>query len=1034
MLIQEDVRSIISSKIHMAYCLYLADCLRPIASLYLEKGSLKYIGYELEILETLKDPELLCGGISEDALDSMIDDFDSLSDSDKDGIVEACIGYMQDHAIFDTGSSIITPFSEAYTFLRELMSNPKPIMNSGYIEKASKHIKDGIIEQTDNLKKSGQTTTSFFENPMYEYFFDRSMIFKTDDISNNRTSDLAPYPCIYREGNESHTLRDIFNFGLEPKSRISVLKNNANPKKPIVMDSVTKYDSSKSQWGKVGPTRTNEGVYPPPDGFDIFGDGDVDIITSRGKVLDLYDDVKKSSDYQNRKIGLPSLVVPKASIIISINNKNYDISFLIRRAGHSDIMNLRRRISTLLSERDTIDKVLSHNRRSDAPVEKNKVLENMVLKIDDTIDALYSRVSNFSMEVNTNLMNKISGRDLGNPISDSSKETYSVKSLPCITEVDFYTAYWLITNPDSAPHPYVSEEDQADLLTYLFESANLEPIMNSLVKSGHIGSTRISDLRPDILYSLDSIADISVLSSVRGSHEDANSFSIGEAFPGKNVDLKIYSDEADSFGGHVSDLSEIKSFSVNRNIRVHDGKNELVTKIHRMFSDDVVNSLKESQINIVSDQSKDMVRFHGDYAYSDGATFGRYYDIISDDLNKSSITYSMASLDIDSLLDELVSFKRDLGTRSKPSVGDMTRIQEVLVLLTYNLKDYANKNYVDSMDALEYDYNDSDIKFKSISEKLISLVDKNKKLKKGLRSDDITDRPSLEKEQADVETHISLLRTEKNKVKKISDELEIRLINRNALLDGNRFGGVWPGVWLSGQGKKSGDSSILFNAAKDLIFNEKFDLDRTILEHHLLSTGKGERKAGQPGDAQIESISAKDWVLMLEELCHKFNINPNSNVLQNYYTRISDVFDSTKSSESLRIYVNKIVSNTHAVWHSESTSGKTRAIRALNIIGPGNPYEVFDKVSDYLGINTPSLDKNSPYEQVHGLYLMLSKELNPDKPESPKLNSEMHSNLISAFNNIKLLRAESNRNFVGSIVKRSVREDIFWRIINASRG
>ena len=103
MLIQEDVRSIISSKIHMAYCLYLADCLRPIASLYLEKGSLKYIGYELEVLETLKDPELLCSGISEDALDSMIDDFDRLSDSDKDGIVEACIGYMQDHAIFDAG-------------------------------------------------------------------------------------------------------------------------------------------------------------------------------------------------------------------------------------------------------------------------------------------------------------------------------------------------------------------------------------------------------------------------------------------------------------------------------------------------------------------------------------------------------------------------------------------------------------------------------------------------------------------------------------------------------------------------------------------------------------------------------------------------------------------------------------------------------------------------------------------------------------------------------------------------------------------
>jgi len=556
--------------------------------------------------------------------------------------------------------------------------------------------------------------------------------------------------------------------------------------------------------------------------------------------------------------------------------------------------------------------------------------------------------------------------------------------------------------------------------------------MNSLINSGHVGSTRISDLRPDELYSLDSIADISILSSIRSSHEGANSFSIGEAFPGKNVDLKIYSDEADGFDGHIDGLSEIKSFSVNRNIRVHDGKNELATKIHRMFSDDVINSLKESQINIVSDQSKDMVRFHGDYAYSDGATFGKYYDIISDDLNKSSITYSMASLDIDSLLGELVSFKRDLGTRSKPSVNDMTKVQEALVLLTYNLKDYADKNYADSMDALEYDHNDSDIKFKSIDEKLVSLIDKNKKLKKDLRSDDIIDKPSLEEEINSVERHISLLRIEKNKAKKIRDELWIKIINRGALLDGNRFGGVWPGVWLSGSGKKSGDSSILFNAAKDLIFNEKFDLDKTILEQHLLGTGKGERKTGQPGDAQIESMGAKDWILMLKELCNRFNIDPNSNVLQNYYTRISDVFDSTKSSESLRIYVNKIVSNTHAVWHSESTSGKTRAVQALNIVGPGNPYEVFDKVSDYLGINTPSLDKNSPYEQVHKLYLMLSKELNPDKPESPELNSEMHSDLISAFNNIKLLKAESSRNFVGSIAKRSVREDIFWRIINAS--
>ena len=59
----------------------------------------------------------------------------------------------------------------------------------------------------------------------------------------------------------------------------------------------------------------------------------------------------------------------------------------------------------------------------------------------------------------------------------------------------------------------------------------------------------------------------------------------------------------------------------------------------------------------------------------------------------------MASLDINNILSELSEFKKDLDLKKeeKPTVDDMKRVQELLILLTPNLKRYADKNYPDAL-------------------------------------------------------------------------------------------------------------------------------------------------------------------------------------------------------------------------------------------------------------------------------------------------------------------------------------------------
>ena len=220
-------------------------------------------------------------------------------------------------------------------------------------------------------------------------------------------------------------------------------------------------------------------------------------------------------------------------------------------------------------------------------------------------------------------MNKVSGKDFGDPYDDqSSKNTYVLKSLPCITEVDFYTAYWLITNPDSAPHPYTSEEDQTNLLTYLFESANLEPIINSLTKSGIIGSTTVSDLKPNTFYELRMLANSAYLEKIKNMHSDAELFSVKTL--GSKTTIELYSADSGDIGAGSGSAPPIASFDIDPKIKVNDGRTELVSKIHKMFSDEAIDSVRDSYSTVIDSKTSDMVRFQGDYPYSDGATFGKY--------------------------------------------------------------------------------------------------------------------------------------------------------------------------------------------------------------------------------------------------------------------------------------------------------------------------------------------------------------------------------------------------------------------------
>ena len=156
--------AITGAKLNMAYCMYLIDCLKPVSSRYLQSGSPRYIGYEIEVLSLLMSPESIMG-ISEDMIDSMIDNFDDLSDADKDSVVNASIEYLEEHNQIDgLKNSIVTPFSEAYVFLSELMSNPKPLMCSEYVDKASEYIKEGLSKGMDE-------EGLYFNNPMYNTFW-----------------------------------------------------------------------------------------------------------------------------------------------------------------------------------------------------------------------------------------------------------------------------------------------------------------------------------------------------------------------------------------------------------------------------------------------------------------------------------------------------------------------------------------------------------------------------------------------------------------------------------------------------------------------------------------------------------------------------------------------------------------------------------------------------------------------------------------------------------------------------------------------
>ena len=1067
MLQQEDLRHIVGAKIHMAYCLYLIDCLDPIVNIYLRPDSIKYIGYELEVLDILKDPELICD-ISEDSLDTMIDDFDELNDQEKDQIVSECIKYIKSNMITGMGHSIVTPFSEAYIYLGELMSNPRPIVNNSYMQKASEIIKNKIKQAS--LGEDSEYKDSFFENPMYEYFFERSTVFKTDELLDRTSLDLAPYPCIYRDGGDSHTVRDIKNFGLNPRGRVSVISYSDNPKdKAVVSDPITGYDSSKVQWGKIGPTRYHEGRYPPPDGFDVFG-GETKILTSRGKVLDLYDDHSKSSEYQNKKIGLSTLVVPKASINIEVNGKIYDISFLVRRADHEGIMKLRRRISFLSEEKSNcIRAIESYERYGE---EESAMLgKRMLSKIEDSMSSLYNRIPNYSIDVSTSLMNKVAilAKNYGS-VEGPSDDTYKLKSLPCITEVDFYTAYWLITNPESAPHPYTSEEDQSNLLVYLFESANLSPILNSLEKSGIIGSTTLSDLRPGVFYDIDSIANFAILSKIKNKYNNPGLFSIKSIAPGDKIIIEVYEDGSGEIGHSSESIPSVDSFSIDSKIRVHDGKSELVAKIHKMFREDTIEKVNESFSTIVGKDAIDMVRFQGDYVNSDNATFGRYFDIkSSDDAHKSSITYSMASLSIDDLLAELDSFRRDLGIKrgAKASVGDMKRIQELLVLLTPSILSEVKDSYRDSLKDIELRLKDVSEKLSIDEESVNTLTEERNSLRKNRKAlvdsfkkerlDSIKDEiREIDVRLREVSSRRSSIKDDaipKHRAKKSS--LEAQRKARSAILEGNRFGGVWPGTWKSGpiiggsrskrdRARELGDSSILFNAARDIIFNTKFlmptkDEESTLFDYYRESNDDFSNiDITRSIDPFFE---VKHWKDMLEMLCKVFNVDSNARVSKNYYTRISDVFDSTKSSESMRVYVNKIVSNTHAIWSSQVSSERAAALALKGAVLPSNPYFVFNDVARYLadrdsdgGVSTyiPSFDKNTPFEKIKTFYRSFIGALGFDRPGASDEDKEMDKRLKAAFGAIEAQRINSNAKFIGSIRKRSVREDIFWRIINAS--
>jgi hypothetical protein len=136
-----------------------------------------------------------------------------------------------------------------------------------------------------------------------------------------------------------------------------------------------------------------------------------------------------------------------------------------------------------------------------------------------------------------------------------------------------------------------------------------------------------------------------------------------------------------------------------------------------------------------------------------------------------------------------------------------------------------------------------------------------------------------------------------------------------------------------------------------------------------------------------------------------------------------------------------MVTNTHAVWNSQASSERSAALATRSAVMPSNPYSVFNNVAKYLSERDsagstqtyfPTFDKDTDFDMVKKFYKVFINSLGFDRPGASDTDKQMDKELKAAFGAIEAKRVRAKAKFIGSIEKRSVREDIFWRIISAS--
>ena len=1060
-----DIRRIYGATVILAHTLYLCDSLRTISSIYLDKYSDRYIGIDTGIFNGLRSADDVLQ-ISESELENLPSKYDDLRPHDIRNISKSLASYIKDKGSGILSSSnppIISPMSECYSVLNNLIKNNKTVFSNYYMDKAKEILKDHMINNTGILDSGG----------LVSHTFDFVAPFRTLPLSGDAVVELRPPPVIGTESKGSGKSKGY-------KTILSRAERLIEDGSPYFIDNRTGYDSRKVQIGKIAPTRswaryfafdedgtkreidreeysnTRPGVRTQESGYlhSYPPNLDMDYSTSVGYVLPIVRDTS-TAKYKSR---MGNFIVPKFKLYISINDKPYDVSFLLKR--RNDMSDNRNKIDILSrtnldierSIRSDSKKVEKINRKivevtsiiesgeesagtirrarrevedlsNELGILDARILESRarVLKNNESMSGIQNIISNEFISVSTSTQNL--AYDQGSENVDYVSVGVTTKTLPAVYFVDPYSAYQLITNPDSAPHPYTSIEEQDDLLVFIFEAFNFGPILDALTSDNKIRSSRLYSLERNYMY------DIGVLPKRRYSRI-ARHYPNAKYFVLKNVNsdkknIDLY--EEGEVGEFNPQHRPVATISIPSNVPIESGRLDYIRKIRKIFDPGFIQDLQDEGWSL-SKSYESLASYRGDVTENDIP--GKYFDVIhTDDSGNSitNITYSLNTITKDIVQDSINMYN---DTRTGPGSGsggfnikNAIAVQRIL----WSLKDFLIDG---AIDRIKDAYLSKKEELFLVRSNYVQVTERMKAMSESGVSNRDPAYKALNAKRSGLRKNISGIERAMSQHLKAAKDLGFQSVSSS---------GEMTDIVTSDKNFNFENLAVSSSRTPYLRFGI-WDRDSKALYIEAVSQI---RKVGDSGSIQgsyfknnnvsRSTVSDLDYIKMFKILAEANNISIDNPIDLSIPNRMSDITQSVQDANISFDLVNRMSERISSFWNSSTRRRKANELSLSSITSPGSSSAgmSIDMAYNILGVN-----KGDSIDDIKIVRNNMLMDLRSGGRDDGEQDVKRISQIQEAYKTILSDRKggvyveSSGDDNGGKIIKRSHRLDAISGIIN----